>query len=175
MPTSTNPYAGISSKRLVDLINFSNNKQLVEGVDFRFGNPRVVQGAMGYNTRTRLHRLTSEYPADIDVEYTRRPLSDLADLPSGMVVRALMDSPTFRVHDVLDRINAALGLDLQPHEVVNENFTAEQASYPITITENSLAWEPGSVFQLLIKSEDLNEIVTVKTLDGLYPPYELGQ
>lgn len=173
MPMSTNPYAGISSKRLVDLINATNQSQLVEGVDFRFGEPRAIPGAEGFNTRVRLHRLTAQYAADIDIEYTRRPISDLADLPEGIIGTLMFDTSSFRVHDILGLINAEYGLNLLPHEVVNERFVGHRDSFPLTISESSLAWEPGSVFMMAVKSNHLAQVVKVKLLDGLYPPTEL--
>ena len=170
---SNNPYAGISSKRLVDLINSTNGTALVEGVDFYFGPPRAVAGAQGFNTRVRLHRLTSQYPSDIDVEYTRRPLSDLHDLPAGMIESPNLDSPVFRVHEILPEINEALGLSLLADEVENTNFTTEQENYPIKITGRSLAWTEGSVFNLRILSVLLKSVVIQRTLDGLFPPTSL--
>lgn len=171
MPTSTKPYRGISSQRLVDMINTANGKQLQEGVDFRFGTPREVDGK-GFNTRVRLHRLSDAYPSDVDIEYTRLPLSVIGELPERWTIRPNITAP-FRVHDVLDEFNEAIGLDLTPEEVENTFFAENQPSYRLTISQNSLAWQPGSYYDVPMKDMWLDMVILQTTLDGLYPPNKL--
>lgn len=165
---STKPYRGISSQRLVDMINTANGKNLQDGVDFRFGTPRTVEGN-GYNTRVRLHRLSDAYPTDVDVQYTRLPLNVLEELPERWVITPRVKVP-FYVHDVLDEFNVAIGLDLTAEDVVNTYFTQEQESYRLIASETSLGWIPGSYYDVQIKEIWLDFAVVNCTLDGLYPP-----
>lgn len=172
MLENTKPYGGSSAQRLVDLINAANGSNLQEGVDFRFGALKAVDSGEGFNTRVRLHRLSERYGSDVDIEYVRRPISDLEELPERWIVSPNVRAP-FRVHDVLHEFNNATGLDLLPHEVENTYYPEERDDYRITITDSSLAWLPGSYYDVRIKEIWLDMAVLITDLDGLYAPRRL--
>lgn len=172
MLESTQPYRGTSNQRLVDIINATNGKNLQEGVDFRFGVPKSVSEDEGFNTRIRLHRLNANYGSDVDIEYTRQPISVLNELPERWIITPNVRAP-FYIHDVLTEINQAIGLDLLPHEVENTYYPEELDAYRLTITESSLAWQPGSYYDVQIKEIWLDMSILNTRLDGLYPPHRL--
>jgi hypothetical protein len=75
------------------------------------------------------------------VFYRRLGLTALDRLSEGFIQPVIIPTTPFRIHDILPQINAALGLDLSPDEVVDQTFFAVQDDYPLRIIEaNSLAW-----------------------------------
>lgn len=168
------PYSGLSRDRLTKLINASNPNQpaLVEGVDFQFGKPlSTIQ--TGFNTRVRLQNLNPSKATDRDVFYNRLGLEVLADLPPGFIKKVSTGSYDFSIHQAIDAINLALGLDLTVTEVKDEHFTVRREKYPLTIgNQGSLAWLDNTTFYFTIEEIDqwLADVWQITDLDGLYPP-----
>lgn len=170
MPSPVKPYGGSSRQRLTDLINSANKSQLIEGVDFEYGDLQSFSPHPGTNTKVTLRSLRTD-KVDADVFYTRLGIDVLANLPPSLLQKVHLPEPPFSIHDVLDEINRALGLDLEPDEVVNLRYTTPQESYTLRIAPNrSLAWRDS---QYLFKAEhakDLSVEFTITSLNGLHPP-----
>jgi hypothetical protein len=78
------------------------------------------------------------------VRYTRLSISVLANLPEGSLAVVQIPQIPFSIHSILDRINTALGLNLDPSEVVDVTYTQGQRTYPLTINSTSVAWVVSS-------------------------------
>jgi hypothetical protein len=95
--------------------------------------------------------------ADQYVFYNRLSMSALERLPTGELVDVSINYLPFTIHGILDEINLALGLALLPHEVFNDAFFTDQYSYRLRLTEQSLAWLPGSYdFQAIVDIQQGN-------------------
>ncbi|MCK9235002.1 MAG: hypothetical protein M0R77_01230 [Gammaproteobacteria bacterium] len=153
MPQST-PYKGKSVDRVAALMNETNETEYVLNVDFTLGQMRIAAEAGGntvldYNSN--VEGKLSSY-----VIYTRLPISVLNNRSDLDVV----DIPTFpfTTHEVLDLINEALGLDLEPSEVINETHTTRLPDYPLKVNASSLAWLPSTYrFKALLPGSILEE------------------
>lgn len=144
------PYAGKSNDRLTTLINADNRLiaeeageeyvDLVEGVDFTYGIMAAAVGPGGRNTKieiipTDLDNFTTSTPG-----YTRLSIDTLSQLPEDYTDPLEILTYPFSIHDILDEINAALGLDLTPEEVVNTVINTPAMRHPLTINATSVAW-----------------------------------
>lgn len=145
MPT-IKPYKGLSNDRLTDLINSDNGTTLVEGVDFNYGPVTESAGTGGRNTAIELIPTdTTQYTSSV-VRYTRLPIHVMGLLPEGEVDSVEISELPFTIHQILPKINEALGLDLTPDEVLNTTHTQRHSVYPLTILPGSLAWLPSTYY-----------------------------
>jgi hypothetical protein len=168
--TSSKPYLGTSQDRLTALINAANGTNLVEGVDFTFGLPQATTGPRGENTKVVLTPCAGTlYKGPVTVYYNRLPITVLNDLPVGFVKPVLIDTFPFCMQNALGAIDDALGLVLLPEEVVNICYQTPQDHYPLTITDKSLAWLPGTLTFFAVSSAFLN----LETLPSLLPGFSL--
>ncbi len=143
--SSSKPYTGTSNDRLTALINAANGTNLVEEIDFTYGLPQPTIGPRGENTKVVLTPCAGTlYRGPVTIYYNRLSLDVLNLLPEGFIKPALIDVFPFCMQNVLGNIDDALGLQLEPHEVINVCFDNPQPSYPLTITPNSLAWLPST-------------------------------
>ena len=136
-------YAGTSYQRLLDLITHANGTAKVPGVDYELGLPRTANGLPnGHNTLVSVTPLKEDVIKDtVDLDYCRLNIAILNNLPPGWIQELPIEALPFSIHGLLPAINNALGLDLQPGEVLDETFTTVQPSYRIRIDENiSYAW-----------------------------------
>lgn len=156
------------------MVNRANKKNLVYGVDFIFGIPIADSGVDGRNTKVDVIPLRNlkTYKA-ADVFYQRLPLNVLNLLPEGFTKPVLIHAVPFRIHQILPRINEALGLDLMPEEVEDALCESVDELYTLTVKEGSLAWLASSVEFVAQHVTDipLESILTVTILNGLqYKP-----
>lgn len=156
------PYGGTSLNRLVEMINKDNNTSLEYVTDFTFETlyPKNTPG--GRNTAIKL------VPADprfrtTEMRYRRLSLEVLRYLPAEFIKKVPIASLPFKIHDILDDINIALGLDLLPEEVLNKEYNTPQLRYDLTIVgptashawlESTYAFEVDAPFLDLRVSED---------------------
>lgn len=171
MPT-IKPYSGNSRDRLVKLINDDNGTNYQYGVEYTFGTPSPATGTGGRNTKIRLIPTDSTQYGQQDISYWRLPLSVLDQLPAGEIDKVKIDALPFKIHDVLDRINEALGIDLAPEEVLNTEYTLPQEKYQLRIASasSSLAWS-YSTYNFAVEADFLNFRYTTdgqirRTTDG---------
>lgn len=164
------PYAGTSGQRLTALINTDNNSALQLGVDFTLSAPQPYSDSAGRNTRVMITALDSAYdPRPKPLHYKRLDLRVLDQLPEGWVTAVSVAGLPFSVHDILDDINAALGLDLQPEEVVNTTYTTGALQYRLVIDDTvSLAWIDSDYRFRVVFPEGipLDSVIQVTTLNG---------
>lgn len=164
------PYGGTSVARLTASVNRANRKNLKYGVDITFGAPQEI-AIKGRNTQVDVIPLknTNKFKT-APVYYTRLPIGVISALSAGFRKPVEIYSVPFSIHEILPRINAALGLDLVIEEVENTTYTERQSSYTLTIKEGSFGWLPSSVeFEAeQIEGTPLSSILTVTVLNGLH-------
>lgn len=169
MPTPR-PYGGTSVARLTASVNRANKKNLVYGVDITFSAPLAIANE-GRNTKVDVVPLKNlgKYKS-ASVYYTRLPISVIQSLPEGFTQPVQIYSLPFSVHEILPRINAALGLDLTFEEVEDTVYESQEDSYALTIKEGCLAWLPSSVDFSAVHTDgpDLSSVITVTVLNGLH-------
>jgi len=119
---------------------------------------KITAGAPLAGTNTTL-----QYESKVEgrvsgvVYYNRLPISVLqsrTDLDQVDV----SSFPT-SIHELLPKINLALGLDLTTDEVNDAIITDARMTYRLTISQNSPAWLPGSYydFQTTLQNVILDE------------------
>lgn len=144
MPNIT-PYAGKSAQRLVEMINADGNTSYALNTDLTFGAVSPYTDSQGRNSRAVVIPTdASTYPRNEYVRYVRLSLSVLDLVPGNVYEPVQIDMLPFTIHSILDKINAALGLDLEPDEVIDEEHREIASTYPLKIrTGGSLAWLPS--------------------------------
>lgn len=164
------PYAGTSQTRLSELIRNAQQPPLPTAVQYTFSNLRTgtasVDGATDVTVVASVGPRTD--PA-IDINYQRLSIDVLSLLPPGFIEEVPVQELPFSIHDILPEINAALGIDLLPEEVVDEVFTEALETYPLTINEPaSYAWY-SSVYYFKMGQGDINlsDVITNTIMDGL--------
>mgnify|MGYP003345125697 CR=1 FL=1 len=172
------PYGGISRDRLTALINNHNHTNRVEGVDFTYGPVSVAAGVHGENSKITLTPLPGTwYDGPVDVYYTRLSLQVLNNLPQGFTRPAIINQFPFWIHQKLDEINDALGLNLDPSEVVNTKYEHAQGSYRLQIISNtsSHAWVQSYYDFPAALGVELSLSFTADKADGFIATSELSE
>lgn len=136
------PYSGVSSTRLVNLINQNNLSNLNLGVDYTLGTPVPAAGPNGRNTSIVFAPTNFQVYQPQSIRYKRLSLAVLSNLPVDEILPVAITQVPFTIVGILPAINEALGLDLQASEVYNEQFTTVLPTYRLKIRDNnaSLAW-----------------------------------
>jgi hypothetical protein len=162
------PYSGTSFDRLSKLIKARNPKTDTAYLKFEFQNPTLLDE--DFNTKivtapvrvksTTDDSVVTRYPAQ-EVQYRRLKLDVLSLLPQGEIRLVQNLQLPFNVQNVLDKINEALGLNLQPNEVFNTLYTSYQERYRLEIkSTNNLAWLPSFYdFEATIVRQQENKVV----------------
>lgn len=163
------PYGGSSRNRLTKLINSANATALVEGIDFEYGEP--IED-LRQNTNTRISILPLRPGHRIQqVNYRRLNINALQALPPNIISKVNVRSWPFSIHENLEEINEALGLNLVPEEVHDDVYYDEgQITLYLRITEASHAWLPGSYPFKISTTVPLDEVWPVRILIGLNAP-----
>lgn len=173
MSDKIKPYGGSSSNRLASLLNRANSTDYVPGIDLEFGLPEQVIGANS-NTRVTVRPKSPGFKTQY-VNYRRLSINALNALPPGELAEVLVEHWPFVTHDELSKINEALGLNLEPSEVINETFVdTGQTKLPLRISDKSLAWLPSEV-EFIIRRNliPLETVWSVTVLEGLNPPEKI--
>lgn len=137
------PYAGSSLARLCALLVSANNIDLDYGTDFVFRDMQTIPpGPLGENTRIVFVPLVWNGAfAEQEIKYTRLNLDVLNHLPSGSIQPVKLQTFPFRMGDVINEINEALGLNLTVDEIHDDQVQTTDLHYVLRINEdNSLAW-----------------------------------
>jgi hypothetical protein len=170
MANTLKPYEGSDRNRLTALINEVNATTLQEGVDFEFGKYILPSNVPGANTSVRLRSKLTNYSDEV-VHYRRLDIGVLALLPPDFLDTVLIDKLPFQIHEIIEDINTALGINLSTDEVVNTKFTDRRAKYPLNIRDGqSYAWlssEYEFAVQFVI---NLATAICNTNLDGLHAP-----
>lgn len=147
------PYGGTSLERLVALLNNVNGTAYLSGHDFTLSPPEYYTDPSGSNTRnTKItvypDRSTNERLQDQEVHYWRLPISVIGNLPRTALRAVFIDKIPFTTHEMLDRINESLGINLVPEEVSDDVHSLQQTHYTLNINEAvSLAWTGNYEFR----------------------------
>jgi len=175
----TNPYAGLSGKRLEALIRAKNDPNLTAGVDYTYGLPQAYSDSEGRNTKVTLTPVNhNRYGSPQDVFYHRLDLAVLGNLPPGYIRPVYIPNYPFSIHDVLPKINHYLGLNLTTDEVENTTYFTEQDTYRLKAVEsNSLAWIGSYQFAVHFSWDGipLEEVVLSTELNGYFYPIAQSQ
>lgn len=166
------PYAGFSTVRLTALINQDNDTNHQAGIDFTFGFPGDYTDTAGRNTKVVITPVNpAQYNGPQELHYTRLPLTVLDELPEGFVQTVQIPSLPFRLSELLDTINTALGLDLKVEEIVDQQYSQAQTRYALPINQGfSLAWiDSDYAFPARVGNTDipLSSVIQVQVLNGL--------
>jgi hypothetical protein len=165
----TQPYKGLSLDRLVAAMNQANGTTFQHGVDFTLGYPVTVANNPSHNTKVVvIVPPNSLYEQFEPIAYTRL---DISILDSVAKQPALLERYPFDVHSSLPQINEALGLDLQPSEVVQAFYQNPQPVFRLEINPNrSYAWFGNVGFSVKTVAGDdlaLSQFVPNLLLNGL--------
>lgn len=145
MATTYQPYKGTSKSRLLVMANDDNGTNHKDPEDVQFENVRQNTGPGGRNTAITAIPTDTSKQSQV-LRYTRLPLSVLYDLGREQLRPVKIESVPFKIHDILDEINDALGLDLLPEEVTNNEYTELKGIYTLRIAgaTSSIAWTSSS-------------------------------
>lgn len=145
MATTYQPYKGTSKSRLLEMANNDNGTNHKDPEDVQFENVRQNSGPAGRNTAITAIPTDTSKQSQV-LRYTRLPLSVLYDLSRDQLRPVKIESVPFKIHDILDEINDALGLDLLPEEVTNDEYTEIKGIYTLRIAgaTSSIAWTSSS-------------------------------
>lgn len=145
MATTYQPYKGTSKNRLLDMANDDNGTSYTIPEDVEFEGVRQNSGPAGRNTAITAIPTDTSKQSQV-LRYTRLPLSVLYDLSRDQLRPVKIESVPFKIHDILDEINDALGLDLLPEEVTNNEYTEIKGIYTLRIAgaTSSIAWTSSS-------------------------------
>lgn len=170
MSEKIKPYGGSSSNRLAKLLNRANSTDYVPEIDLEFGLPEQVIGATN-NTRVVVRPKKPGFKTQ-HINYRRLSINALNALPPSELTEVLVEHWPFVPHNELTKINEALGLDLLPHEVINEEIVdTGQTKLPLRISDKSLAWFPSETeFNIRRNLIPLKVVWSVTVLDGLIQP-----
>lgn len=145
MATTYQPYKGTSKSRLLDMANGDNGTSYQSPEDVEFEGVRQNTGPEGRNTAITTVPTDTSKQSQV-LRYTRLPLSVLYELGREQLRPVKIDSVPFKIHDILDEINDALGLDLLPEEVTNNEYSEIKGIYTLNIAgaTSSVAWTSSS-------------------------------
>lgn len=145
MATTYQPYKGTSKDRLLAMANDDNGTSHKIPEDLEFEGLRQNTGPGGRNTAITTVPTDTSKQSQV-LRYTRLPLSVLYDLGREQLRPVKIASVPFKIHDILDEINDALGLDLLPEEVTDNEYTEIKGIYTLRIAgaTSSLAWTSSS-------------------------------
>lgn len=164
------PYGGTSLARLSELIRVSQQPILPENVKYSFSD---LMGGMDHSEGDTVVTVVASIGTRVDdpvvVHYRRLDIGILAQLPDGFVLPVPVVEVPFTTHAILPQINEALGLELTTDEVLNETFTEQLETYPLTISGNkSFSWVDSTYnFTMGTPDIDLGVAIPDPVLDGL--------
>ncbi len=149
------PFAGKSSERLTALINRHNRRKIVYGVDFTFGDLRIVQHP-DYNTEVDLIPKNSFYHPQV-IRYTRLPLSAYIN-NGGVIAPVEILYNEFNAHDILEELAEGLGVDFEARDLINTSHVRASTQTIQIDSSKSLTWVSGS---LTFQTTDIDARLTM--------------
>jgi hypothetical protein len=140
------PYWGTSLDRFAELISKGKETPLIPTVDFTLSKPIAVSNILPRNTRITITFNKPGFIKNQEGRYTRLNIAVLDKLPAGSILPVYVPTVPFKIHDILDEINFALGLSLDPSEVENTRYSTIRATYQLR-TFDSIAWTGNYTFK----------------------------
>lgn len=141
------PYWGTSKNRFAELISKGKSQKLIPDVDFTVSVPVVVANILPRNTRVAITFNRPGFIRQQEGRYTRLNITVLDKLPIGNILPVYIPTVPFKIHEILNEINFALGLSLDPSEVENTRYSTVKTSYQLR-TKDSLAWTGNYTFKV---------------------------
>jgi hypothetical protein len=162
-----------SSKELAMEFIYAANKYRVPLSKISFGIPKeldfrkdIEDDSNTYVKATIDPNYASNFAGDNGFMYLRLPLSVLQPKP-----KAVLRSPSypFTTHGILPKINAYLGTQLTPNDVVNEEYRDSSVSFSLRASVKSLVWLGGlalSFYQDIPDNARLEETGIARTMES---------
>lgn len=165
-----------SQQIVIDLINEQNGKNLPYEA-FQLGEIVPTPDSKA-TTLTVSSRRGSGYRGSQTFNYNRIGLAEVPNILTGSTQEADLE----KLSDLLTWINATWGINLGPSDVtvngknllveddpVVQEYDVEQV-FTVQAIPVSYVWMGGLEFTVTKTRSDLNDLITVRELDGLYPP-----
>lgn len=154
-----------SEQILRDLIYFTNGFKLPKEAVFsqpavRNQPPDEVDGSDTFVVASIPVSGWNRNTGDKTLYYRRLDLGQVQALPGAQIV---VNAFPFAIYDILDQINAALGLQLSQNDVLNTTYQDTSAPVVLTAAPQSLVWKNSLVLPV---SAPLPSAVTVPDLVG---------
>lgn len=141
--------------QLTTFANRDNAANWTRLIDFDFGEIEVsLEGNSGRNSRIFVKSLKDGYK-DQWLYFVRVDPKTINDqFKTTPVPEVLVPRGKFTTHEILDRINLTLNLNLTIDDVENTEYLPGLTEYPIRFLKSSLGWLPG-VYTMKIVLEEL--------------------
>ncbi len=158
-----------NNKIVLDLINEQNSTSL-PGTAVTFGAPTEVV-ADGIATTLVVSSVEgSGYRGDVSMTYNRVPLSFMNDNEPDLVI----ETEATTTQGLIEFLNTTFGILLTNADIVDAPIPELEADVntgvELSANAASLVWHGDVTLQLTATLITLASVLTVTTLDGLYPP-----
>lgn len=162
-----------NNKIVLDLINEQNSTALPQSA-VSFGAPvEVVADEIATDLLVSSNQ-GSGYRGNVTMRYNRVPLSFMNDNEPDLVIETEAES----THGLIEFLNTTFGIQLTTADIVDAPITGLQpdvdTGVEVAANPASLVWHGDVLLQLTLTLITLSTVLTVTTLDGLYPPAPVG-
>lgn len=166
-------YSGLSADRLTALINATNKTNLVEGVDFNYGNIKEVK-VVGANTQMQILFLGALAGYKDRVFYNRIDLKHLAKIGPETGNELYVASLPTTSHNLVEQLNLLYGTDLRDGDIEFKRYSKIEPVFEIVASAQSLAWIGSIYMTVRYNVLELSDWLGVTELSGLVPPSKLA-
>lgn len=169
MATHVSNFLQAPEQVLLDLINADNAKALpLTAVTFA-APAEVVPGEIA-STVVMSATTGSGYKGSQTFTYNRVPLSFMNTNEPDLVI----ESEEASVHGLIPFLNTTFGIQLTADDIEDTPIEEQEPDVvkqvTITAKAGSLVWHGSVTLDITLPLVDLATLMTVTTLDGLYPP-----
>lgn len=158
-----------NDKIVLDLINEQNGTALPQTA-VTFGAPAEKTAGQIATTLTATSAEGSGYRGSVNFEYNRVPLSFMGFNEPDLIIET--DAAT--TQGLIEFLNTTFGILLTTADIVDaptpELEPDVNTAVTITAADTSLVWHGTHSLQLTATLINLDTVLTVTTLNGLYPP-----
>lgn len=136
-------------QQFVDIFNTSSGLNVTYS-DLKVQGPVAVDATYPPAYRTKNTVVTFTHGDKIlNVSYDRTAISDRLAVPGGITL-ALTHDQDGTIHKLLPLLSKRVGVEIEPHEIVEGTFdvTALPGTIELTTTSASLRWLPGTTLTL---------------------------
>jgi hypothetical protein len=153
--------------QLTEIANSNNAVSWTRLVDFDFGNVEPgITNAAGRNTRVFVRALKEGY-FDQWLYFARADPKTINDQFKGEIPKVVVPREPFKTHDIIEKINLALNLNLSIDDIENTQYEPGMDEYPIKFKSSSFSYLPG-IYMLQVIPEDI-KLKNVRLVgDGSY-------
>lgn len=165
----TNNFLQTNDMIVLDLINKQNDTALPQTA-VTFGAPAEKTSGQIATLLTVTSAEGSGYRGSVDFEYNRVPLSFMGTNEPDLIIET--DATT--TQGLIEFLNTTFGILLTVADIVDAPIPELEpdvnTAVTITAADASLVWHGTHSLQLTATLINLDTVLTVTTLDGLYPP-----